>query len=43
MKEFKIADINEKERESIKKAEQMIKEEIGKDIVLIAWQQDNLK
>lgn len=43
MTEFKIADVNDKEKEAIKKAEQAIKLETGKDIVLIAWQENNLK
>lgn len=43
MIEFKIADIDEKERQAIKKAEEMIKAETGKEIVLIAWQSQNLK
>lgn len=43
MTEFTIADIDEKDRQAIKKAEEMIKEETGKEIILIAWQSKNLK
>lgn len=43
MSEFKIANISDKEKEAIKKAEQYIKQETGKDIVLIAWQSNNIK
>ncbi|MEF9992051.1 MAG: hypothetical protein RRZ84_03990 [Romboutsia sp.] len=38
---FKIADLNDKEAIAIKKAEDLIKEETGKDFVMIAWQKDN--
>lgn len=35
---YKIADITEKENEAIKKAEDLVKKETGKDYVLIAWE-----
>ena len=34
--DYKIADITEKENEAIKKAEDLVKKETGKDYVLIA-------
>ncbi|MDD6769520.1 MAG: hypothetical protein SPJ62_09905 [Inconstantimicrobium porci] len=36
--DYKIADITEKENEAIKKAEDLVKKETGKDYVLIAWE-----
>ena len=36
--DYKIADITEKENEAIKKAENLVKKETGKDYVLIAWE-----
>lgn len=38
---YKLAHINEKECESIKKAEKLIKNETGKDLVMIAWEKIN--
>jgi hypothetical protein len=45
MKGYKIATINKKEEDEIKKAEKMIKDATGKELVFIAWQKDdsNLK
>ncbi|WP_294351131.1 hypothetical protein [uncultured Clostridium sp.] len=34
---YKIADVNQKEFDAIKKAEELMKKETGKDFVLIAW------
>lgn len=36
--EFKIADIDEKVKEEITKAENQIKAQTGKDLVMIAWE-----
>lgn len=36
--DFEIADITKKDEEVIKQAENMIKRETGKDIVMIAWE-----
>lgn len=38
---YKLANINEKECESIKRVEELIKNETGKDFVLIAWEKIN--
>lgn len=35
---FEIASIGKKEEDAIKKAENLIKEETGKDFVMIAWE-----
>ncbi|EES48503.1 hypothetical protein [Clostridium botulinum] len=37
---YNIADINQKEFETIKKAEKLIKDETGKDFVMIAWEKN---
>ena len=37
---YKIADINSDEFNAIKKAENSLKKETGKDFVLIAWEKD---
>lgn len=36
--DYKVADVNKDEFESIKKAEKLMKEETGKDFVMIAWE-----
>lgn len=36
--DYKIADVNSKEFSAIKKAEDLLKKETGKDIVMIAWE-----
>lgn len=36
--DYKIADLNEKDYEAIKKAENLVKNETGKDFVMIAWE-----
>ncbi|MGL5330758.1 MAG: hypothetical protein ACRDD7_15930 [Peptostreptococcaceae bacterium] len=36
---FQIATIDSKEKEAIQKAEQLVKQETGKDFVMIAWEQ----
>lgn len=38
--DYKIADLNKKQYNSIKKAEDLIKEETGKDFVIIAWEKE---
>lgn len=40
-KDYKIADITEKDKAAIKKAEAQIKSETGKDFIMIAWQQEH--
>lgn len=35
---FKIAEVKENEREAIEKAERTLKDETGKDFILIAWE-----
>lgn len=35
---YKLAAINEKECETIKKVEKLIKNETGKEFVMIAWE-----
>lgn len=35
---FQIASIDAKEKEAIQKAEQLVKQETGKDYVMIAWE-----
>ena len=37
---YKIADINSEEFNAIKRAENSLREETGKDFVLIAWEKD---
>lgn len=37
---FKIADIKEKDCERFKRIEEQLKMELGKDIVLIAWEKN---
>lgn len=37
-KDFYIAHLTPKEEDAIKKAENLIKEETGKDFVMIAWE-----
>lgn len=37
---YEIARINDSEANSIKKVENLLKEETGKDFVLIAWQKE---
>lgn len=37
---YEIAQISKNEEDAIKKAENLIKEETGKDFVLIAWKKD---
>lgn len=41
MKEYKIADLNKKEEDEIKKAEKMIKDITGKEFIFIAWEKYN--
>lgn len=36
--DYKVADVNSKEYEAIKKAETLMKNETNKDFVLIAWE-----
>lgn len=38
---FHIANITDKEEEAIKQAEIQLKNEKGKDFVIIAWEKDN--
>lgn len=38
--DYKIADLNNKDFESIKKAEELMKKETGKDFVMIAWEKE---
>lgn len=38
--DYKIANPNTKELDSIKKAENLIKNETGKDFVMIAWEKN---
>lgn len=35
---YKIANLNEKDYEAIKKAENLVKKETGKDFIMIAWE-----
>ena len=35
---FQIAEVKESERETIEKAERILKAETGKDFILIAWE-----
>lgn len=35
---YEIADISKKEQDALKKAELILKEETGKDFILIAWE-----
>lgn len=35
---FEVAHIGQKEEDAIKKAENLIKQETGKDFVMIAWE-----
>lgn len=39
---YEIAKITSFEEDAIKKAESLLKEETGKDYILIAWQKDNI-
>ena len=36
--DYKIAEVNSKEYEAIKQAEQQVKKETGKDFIMIAWE-----
>ena len=36
--DYKVAEVNKDEFEAIKKAEKLMKEETGKDFVMIAWE-----
>ena len=36
--EYKVAEVNKGEFEAIKKAEKLMKEETGRDFVMIAWE-----
>ena len=38
--QYKVADVNAKEFEAIKKAEALMNSETNKDFVLIAWEKD---
>jgi hypothetical protein len=38
--DFKVADINGKDCERFKRLEEQLKMELGKDIVLIAWEKN---
>lgn len=40
--DYEIAQVNEEEINVIKKAENLLKEETGKDYILIAWQKDKV-
>lgn len=37
-KDFEIAHVTQKEEDAIRKAENLIKEETGKDFIMIAWE-----
>lgn len=39
---YEIAKVSSIEEDAIKKAESLLKEETGKDYVLIAWQKDSI-
>ena len=36
--DYKIAELTNKDYESVKKAESLVKKETGKDFVMIAWE-----
>ncbi len=36
--DYKIANLNQEQYNSVKKAEKLVKEETGKDFVMIAWE-----
>ena len=36
--DYKVAEVNKEEIEAIKKAEDLVKSEIGKEFVMIAWE-----
>ncbi|MDO5516808.1 MAG: hypothetical protein Q4F66_04585 [Clostridium sp.] len=38
--DYKIADLDNKDFESIKKAEDLVKKQTGKDFVMIAWEKE---
>lgn len=38
---YEIAHVNDSEENAIKKAENLLKEETGKDFILIAWQKED--
>lgn len=38
--DYKIADLNEKQYNAVKRAEELIKEETGKEFVMIAWEKE---
>lgn len=37
---YKIADLDSKQYDSVKKAEKLMKDETGKDFVMIAWEKE---
>lgn len=39
-KKYRIADIKEKDCENFRRIEEQMKMELGKDIVLIAWEKE---
>lgn len=41
--DYKIADINNKDFSAIKKAEDLLKKETGKDMLMIAWEKTSNK
>ena len=38
--DYKIAELINKDYESVKKAESLVKKETGKDFVMIAWEKE---
>ena len=38
--DYKIAELTNKDYESVKKAESLVKKETGKDFVMIAWEKE---
>ena len=38
--EYKIADLNQKQYDAVKKAEELVREETGKEFVMIAWEKE---
>lgn len=38
--EYKIANLNQKQYDAVKKAEELVREETGKEFVMIAWEKE---
>lgn len=38
--DYKIADLNQKQYNAVKRAEELIKKETGKEFVMIAWEKE---